>query len=126
MKQYETTAIITPVLSDENVKQTIEGYVDLLKREGSEIVHIDNRGLRQLAYSIDKKTTGIYVTIEFKTTSNDVVDKLELAYRRDDSVMRYLTVALDKYAIQYNMDRRSGKIAKPKKYERKVQVEYDI
>jgi small subunit ribosomal protein S6 len=126
VKQYETTAIITPVLSEDGVKQAIEGYVDLLKREGSEIVHIDNWGLKQLAYPINKKTTGIYVIIEFKTNSNDVVDKLELAYRRDDSVMRYLTIALDKYSIQYNIDRRSGKIGKPKKIERVKKEDFDI
>ncbi|TVR76503.1 MAG: 30S ribosomal protein S6 [Chitinophagaceae bacterium] len=110
---YETTVIITPVLSEEDVKLTIQAHLDFLKANGSEIIQEDYWGLRKLAYPIKNKTTGIYFVTEFKGPS-DIIDKLELNLRRDENVLRFLTVKLDKYAIEYNDKRRKGLIGKKK------------
>lgn len=105
---YETTFIMTPVLSEEDVKKTIKSYSDFLTKNKAEIVHEEFWGIKPLAYPIAKKTTGIYHHIEFKA-SPDLIDKLELAYRRDeDNILRYLTVKLDKYAVIYNDNKRKG------------------
>ena len=111
---YETTIIVTPVLPEEEVNNTVNSYVDFLKKNGGEIVEIDRWGLRQLAYPIKKKTTGFYHVIEFVADSQ-LIDKLELSYRRDENILRFLTVKLDKYAVKYNDDKRKGLVGRNKK-----------
>ncbi len=119
MRQYEVTFIVDPVLSDEEIKATLETYKDMLKNEGCEIVHIDEMGLRQLAYPIKRRNSGVYYCIEFKLDALAFIDKLELSLRRDERVMRFLTVSLDKYGVKYNEDKRNGLIGKKKKEEDK-------
>ena len=113
MNQYETTFIMTPVLSDEDVKKTIATYIDFLKSKGAQIVEEDHWGLKQLAYPIRKKTTGIYHHVEYQAPG-EVIDPLELALRRDESIMRFLTVRLDKYGVKYNDDKRAGLVGRNK------------
>jgi small subunit ribosomal protein S6 len=115
MKHYEVTFIVDPVLSGDEIKATENVYVEMLKNEGCSIVHIEETGLKQLAYPINKKNSGIYYTIEFTSESGTVIGKLELSLRRDERVMRFLTIALDKYGVKYNADKRSGLIGKVKK-----------
>jgi small subunit ribosomal protein S6 len=107
MNQYETVFIMTPVLTDEMVKDAVAKFEKVLKENGAEIVHQANWGLRKLAYPIQKKSSGFYHLIEFKA-AGELVDKLELEFRRDERILRFLTVALDKYAITYNASRRSN------------------
>jgi small subunit ribosomal protein S6 len=114
MKNYETTFIVDPVLSGEEIKATAQTYVDHLTSEGCEIVHVDEMGLRQLAYPINKRTSGVYYCVEFAANAGDIVDRVELALRRDERIMRFLTVTLDKYGVKYNEDKRKGLIGKVK------------
>lgn len=109
MKQYETTFIVNPTLSGDEIKQAAQMYVDFLRGEGCEIVHLDEMGVLQLAYPINKRTSGAYFWMEYKAPNGEVVSKLELAFRRDDNVLRYLTIAVDKHRAQYNVDKRAGK-----------------
>jgi small subunit ribosomal protein S6 len=119
MRQYEVTFIIDPVLPNEEITGAAKNYQEHLKQEGCEIVHVDAIGLKPLAYIIRKRSSGIYYTIEFKTESQDTIEKLELALRRDERIMRFLTVKLDKYGVKYNEDKRNGLIGKSKKEDRK-------
>lgn len=112
-KNYETVIIFTPVLNDEEVKKQIKKYVDLIKNADGNIVHEDHWGLRQLAYPIQKKTTGIYHIVEYNVPG-EFIDNLELQFRRDENVIRFLTTALDKYALDYNERKRNGLIGKKK------------
>jgi len=121
--KYETVFILTPVLSDVQMKEAVEKFADVLKAEGATIVNEELWGLRKLAYPIAKKSTGFYSLIEFDADPT-VVKKLETAYRRDERVIRFLTFRLDKYAAQYAEKRRSlraGKAAAAK--EEKVETE---
>lgn len=118
MKNYEVTFIVDPVLSGDEIKSAAQTYVDLLKDEGCQIVHIDEMGLRQLAYTIKKRNSGVYYCIEFTSETGEVIDKLELALRRDERIMRFLSVRLDKYGVKYNDDKRNGLIGKKKKEEK--------
>ena len=108
VKQYETVFIMTPVLSDEQMKETVNKYQDLLKENGAEIIYTNNWGLRKLAYPIQKKTTGFYYLIEFKAEGS-LIAKLETAYKRDERLLRFLTVSLDKHAVAYNEKKRNNK-----------------
>lgn len=113
MRQYETTFIIDPTLSGDEIGQTAQMYVDFLKKEGCEIIHLDEKGIMQLAYPINKRTSGAYFWLEYKAAiGSDVISQMELAFRRDDNVLRYLTVKVDKNRAQYNIDKRAGKFAK--------------
>ena len=111
IKQYETVFIATPVLSDAQMKEAVKKYTDYIVSKGGEIVYEEDWGLKQLAYPIQKKTTGFYYLIEFKADSQ-VVAKLETQYRRDERIMRFLTFAMDKHAVAYAEKRRANKQAK--------------
>ncbi len=121
MLNYEVTFIVDPVLSGDEIKSTAQTYEDLLKNEGANITHIDEMGLRQLAYPINKKFSGVYYSVEFSAETGQAIPKMELALRRDERIMRFLTVKLDKYGVKYNQDKRDGKIGKAKKIEKKSQ-----
>ncbi len=122
MNQYETTFIVTPVLSDEDVKKTIKEYMDFLKSNGAEIVEEAHWGWKQLAYPIKKKTTGIYHHVEY-TADTAMIEKFELSLRRDESIMRFLTIRVDKYAKKYNDDKRAGLVGRNKKKQEPKKVE---
>ena len=107
MQQYESVIILTPLLSEDAAKEAIAKFKALLTEGGAEIVAEDNWGLRKLAYPIQKKTTGYYHLTEYKAPG-DLINKLEIAFRRDERVLRFLTIALDKHAIAYNDKKRSG------------------
>lgn len=115
--QYETVFIMTPVLSEEQMMDTVNKFKKILTDNGSEIVHENNWGLRKLAYPIQKKNTGFYYLIEFKS-EGDLINKVETEFRRDERIMRFLTVKLDKHAIAYNEKKRKN--AALKKEEEKV------
>ncbi len=111
IKQYETVFIATPVLSEAQMKEAVAKYVDYITAKGGEIVYQEDWGLRQLAYPIQKKTTGFYYLIEFKADTQ-LIDRLETQYRRDERIMRFLTFAMDKHAVAYAEKRTANKQAK--------------
>jgi small subunit ribosomal protein S6 len=115
MRQYEVTFIVDPVLSAEEIKSTATTYVDHLKSEGCTIVNVDEMGLMQLAYPIKKRSSGIYFCVEFQSETGALIPKMELAFRRDERIMRFLTVSLNKYGVKYNDDKRNGLIGSKKK-----------
>jgi small subunit ribosomal protein S6 len=116
MQQYETVIILTPLLSDEVAKEVIAKFSKLLTDNGAEIVQEDNWGLRKLAYPIQKKSTGYYHLTEYRAPG-ELISKLEIDFKRDERVMRFLTIALDKNAIAYNEKKRSGAFNKKPKTE---------
>ena len=111
IKQYETVFIATPVLSDAQMKEAVKKYTDLITANGGEIVYEEDWGLKQLAYPIQHKTSGFYYLIEFKAAP-EFVNTLEVQYKRDERIIRFLTVALDKDAIAYAEHRREVRSAK--------------
>ena len=108
LNQYETVFILTPVLSDTQVKETVTKFKNVIAENGGEIVYEEDWGLKKLAYPINKKTTGFYYLIEFKA-NGETIDKLETQYRRDERVIRFLTFRLDKYAYEYAEKRKNVK-----------------
>ena len=111
LKQYETVFIATPVLSEAQMKEAVAKYVDLIKSNGGEIVYEEDWGLKQLAYPIQHKTSGFYYLIEFKANPQ-FINTLEVQYHRDERIIRYITVALDKHAVAYAEHRRQMRAAK--------------
>lgn len=108
MNNYETVFILTPVLSDQQMKEAVEKFEKVLTDNGASIVNEEVWGLRKLAYPIQKKSTGFYSLVEFDGDPT-IVKKLETAFRRDERVLRFLVFRLDKYAAEYAEKRRSNR-----------------
>ena len=111
LKQYETVFIATPVLSEQQMKEAVAKYTQLIADNRGEVVYEENWGLKQLAYPIQHKTSGFYYLIQFKAEPS-FIETLETQYFRDERIIRYLTVALDKHAVAYAAKRRENKAAK--------------
>ena len=107
MNQYETVFILTPVLSDAQMKEAVQKYKELILANGGEMINEENWGMRKLAYPIQKKTTGFYNLFEFKAEPSFIA-KLETAYRRDERLLRFLTFKMEKYAVKYSESRRNA------------------
>lgn len=114
MQQYETIFIITPLLTEEQMKEVAGKFRDYLTNNQAEIVHEENWGLRKLAYPIKKKSTGFYHLIEF-TADPTLIERLEIEYKRDERIMRFLTIAQDKYAMEFSERRKKGEFKRERK-----------
>ena len=117
--QYETVFIVTPVLSEAQMKEAVLKFRGLIAEEGGEIVHEEDWNLRKLAYPIQKKSTGFYYLVEFKSSA-EFINKLETEYRRDERIIRFLTLRMDKYSIfvqdqHHRLDRFPGHRIEPQK-----------
>lgn len=106
LNRYETVFIKTPVLSEDQAKETVTKVRGFLKEEGAKIIHEENWGLKKLAYPIQKKTTGYYHLIEFEA-EGEVISKLEVQYKRDERILRFLTMKMDKHAVTYAEKKRA-------------------
>ena len=113
MKNYETVFILTPVLSEEQMKDTVQKFMKVLTDAKAKIINEENWGLRKLAYPIQHKSTGFYNLVEFEAEP-EAINTLETEFRRDEAIMRFLTVSLDKHAVEYNARRKKGEFNKPK------------
>ncbi|MCK4346096.1 MAG: 30S ribosomal protein S6 [Bacteroidales bacterium] len=106
--QYETVFIATPVLSESQMKEAVKKFKKIITDNKGTIVHEENWGLRKLAYPIQKKSTGFYYLIEFES-EGELIEKLEIQYRRDERIIRFLTFNMDKYSVKYSEKKRKLK-----------------
>ena len=106
MNRYETVFILTPVLSEAQMKEAVKDYEKFIKADGGKIVSTEDWGLRKLAYPIQKKSNGFYNLFEFQANPSLIAD-LELKFKRDERVIRFLTVKMDKYHVEYAERRRN-------------------
>jgi len=105
MNQYETVFILNPVLSDEQIRETVDKFAGYLESRGAKIINREDWGLRKLAYPIQKKKSGFYNFLEF-TVAGEVIDNYKVELKRDERIMRFLTVKMEKYGIEYAEKRR--------------------
>lgn len=108
LNHYETVFISTPVLSESQIKEAVKKFKKIITDNKGKIVHEENWGLRKLAYPIQKKSTGFYYLIEFQA-EGALIENLEVEYRRDERIIRFLTFRMDKYAIAYSEKKRKQK-----------------
>ncbi len=106
MNHYETVFIVTPVLSETQVKEVADKFQGVITENGGQITNSESWGLKKLAYPIDKKTTGFYFLVEFSAEGN-LINALETQYRRDERIIRFLTFRQDKFAVEYSEKRRT-------------------
>ena len=106
LNHYEAVFILTPVLSDAQMKEAVDKFKAVVTDNGGVITNEENWGMRKLAYPIQKKSTGFYTLLQFDAEPT-IVAPLEVQFRRDERVLRFLTFRLDKYAFEY-AERRKG------------------
>ena len=119
LRNYETVFVLTPVLSEQQFQESIGKFRDLLAQQKAEIIHEEKIGLKRLAYPIQHKSTGFYHLIEFKAAPT-VVEKLEIEYKRDERIIRFLTVALDKHGVAYNDKKRRDELTQNSEPQKEV------
>ena len=106
MSNYETVFILTPVLSEEQTKEAVKKFEGEIKAFGGKLKHSEAWGLKKLAYPNQKKTTGFYFLLDFEG-EGDLISQLEVSFKRDERVMRFLTVKMDKHHMAWAEKRRS-------------------
>ena len=111
-KQYETVFILTPILSEAQMRDAVDKFRTLITENGGSLVHEENWGLRKLAYPIQKKNSGFYHVVEYTAAEGNPVDVLETEFRRDERILRFMTIALDKHSIAYNEKKRKGLVGR--------------
>ena len=109
MTTYETVFIMNPVLSEDQVKETVKKFVDQIKANKGKITNEESWGLKKLKYTIQKKKTGFYYLIEFQA-DGQMINNFEVEFKREDRVIRWQTVKLEKFALAY-ADRRKKKLS---------------
>jgi len=107
MNYYETVFIATPVLSDTQLKELVGKFRGVITENGGQLINEEDWGLKKLAYPIQKKTTGFYFFMEFSAEDGKIIDTLETQFRREERVIRFLTMKQDKYAQEYSEKRRT-------------------
>jgi len=98
-KLYESTFIVNAALDDAQIDAVIEKVKDVIAKNGGEVRDLAKWGRKRFVYAIKKKNNGFYVVCEFHA-GGDLIPKLERHYQLDENIIRYLTIALDKKALQ--------------------------
>ncbi len=104
--KYETVFILTPVLSDDQAKETVKKFKDFVKKHDGKVTHDENWGLKKLAYPIQKKSTGFYYLMEFEVPG-ETIRPMEVEFKRDERVLRFLTTKMDKHHAAYAEKRKA-------------------
>ena len=105
MSNYETVFILNPVLSETQVEEAVQKFIDIVKAQKGKMISQENWGLKKLAYPIENKKSGFYHLFEF-AAPHEAIEPLETEFRRDERIMRYLSVKLDKHALIWAEKRR--------------------
>ena len=105
MNSYETVFIMNPVLSEDQVKETVKKFVDHIKAKKGKITNQEDWGLKKLKYIIQKKKTGFYNLIEFQADGK-IINDLEIEFKRDERIIRWQTIKLERFALAYAEKRK--------------------
>lgn len=103
---YESAVIINAALDDEQINSIISRIKEFIVNNGGDIREIENWGRKRLAYMINKSKIGYYAVFRFNAPTN-IITKLERNYTLDEHILRYLTISLDKDAVEFLEKKRS-------------------
>ena len=112
-RTYESVAIINATLEDEQIEVTISRILEVITSHGGEIIDVDKWGRKRLAYPIQKAKSGYYLVLRFKSPT-DLIAVLERNYRLDENIIRYLTITLDKFALEEIAKQKASAVAAEK------------
>ncbi|WGH24691.1 MAG: 30S ribosomal protein S6 [Candidatus Shikimatogenerans bostrichidophilus] len=112
-RYYETIIILTPVLSEEEIKNFYLEYKNYLTDNNVKIIKKEKWGMKKLSYEIKKKLNGFFYLFFYK--SNPIIIKpLNNKLLQDERILRFLTVKINKYGVKYLLKNKNNK-----KYEKK-------
>jgi len=97
---YESTVMINAALDDDQIEVEVSRLQENIINFGGEIIDVEKVGRKRLAYIVNKSKIGYYAIFRFNAPSN-IVAKLERFYTLDDNILRFLTISLDKDALEY-------------------------
>jgi small subunit ribosomal protein S6 len=112
VKNYESVIIINAALEDEQVESVISKVVENLKLNGGEVIDIDRWGRKRLAYPIQKSKSGYYLLLRYDAPT-ELIKKFERMLRLDENIIRYISILLDKRALQNYEDLKKQKAEAP-------------
>ena len=93
-RTYEVMYIINPETDADKIEKLNDAVGKLIEKEGGTVVRMDDIGMRNLAYPIQKKYEGHYVLFEIDGTGQEILE-LERRMRVNDLIMRFITVRVD-------------------------------
>jgi len=99
MAIYESVIILDSLLAAKEIDALVEEFSGIITSNGGTIRKVDKWGKKRLAFEINKKQYGFYLSIEFESTGN-IPSDLESNYNYNDNVLRYLTYSYDKHKLQ--------------------------
>lgn len=90
MNKYESVIIIKPNLEEGEIEGIITEITDLIKQDGK-VIEVDKKGIKKLAYEINKCKEGYYITFDFEVKSELIVE-LERHYRVNENIIKFITL----------------------------------
>lgn len=86
--------IVKPETEGDRIEKLNDAVGKLIEKEGGTVVRMDDIGIRNLAYPIQKMNQGHYVLFEVDGSGQEILE-LERRMRVNDMIMRYITVRVD-------------------------------
>ena len=96
MTKYESMLIARQDLGQTQVNDIVASLSDAIKKEGGEVVSVDNWGLKNLAYRIKKNRKGYYVVLNISAPASAIFEYERLA-RLNEDIIRYMTVKVEEF-----------------------------
>ena len=93
-RTYEVMYIVNPETDGDKIVKLNDAVGKLIEKEGGEVVRMDDIGMKNLAYPIQKKKEGHYVLFEINGSGQEIAE-LERRMRVNDMILRYITVRVD-------------------------------
>lgn len=95
MHPYESIFIVRPTLTDDDTAKLIDKMKGVLEKTGASLLKLENWGKKKLAYEVKRERKGTFVYLYFNA-KGDAINELERSYRLEDSVLKFMTIRLEK------------------------------
>lgn len=106
MANYESVLIARQDLGASQVNSIVEDLSSVIKKEGGEVVRVDNWGLKNLAYRIKKNRKGHYVILNIAAPASAIAE-YERVMRVNEDIIRYMTIKVEEFST-VNSDKESA------------------
>jgi small subunit ribosomal protein S6 len=91
MSSYEMVFIAVPELDEEGLTALVQKLTALVQGVGGQVVQVESRGKRQLAYPIRKYREGYYYIVQLQA-AGEALKEMERSLKLNEQVMRYMLV----------------------------------
>lgn len=90
-RKYEIMFIVRPNLEDEARKQLVENFTSILTERNSEIIKVDELGIRNLAYEIEDFRKGYYYVV-YTNATVEAINEFDRLVRINEDIIRYIII----------------------------------